>query len=153
MCTRFVLPLAVVSLLAACGSDGDQLSEEEFLAQANEICRVGNEELRESSEALFALLPAEPTEEEIQQFIEDNGQMLRDDFVSNIRGQIDDIRGLNGPSDLEDELNPILDETSEILDRMSDASPEEYFFGSEGDEFAELNTRLVAIGLTTCGEE
>jgi hypothetical protein len=36
---------------------------------------------------------------------------------------------------------------------MSDASPEEYFFGSEGDEFAELNTQLVAIGLTTCGEE
>lgn len=149
MHARFVLLLVVVSLLAACGSDGDQLSEEEFLAQANEICRVGNEELRESSEALFASLPEEPTEEEIQQFIEEDGQTLGDDFVSNIRGQIDDIRNLNGPSDLEDELNPVLDETSEILDRMSG----EFFFESEGDDFDELNAQLVAIGLTTCGEE
>jgi hypothetical protein len=117
MHTRFVLLLVVVSLLAACGSDGDQLSEEEFLAQANEICR-------------------------------ENGQTLGDDTVSNIRGQIDEIRDLNGPSALEDELDPVLDEASEILDRMSG----EFFFESEGDEFDELNTQLSAIGLTTCAE-
>ncbi len=40
-------------LLAACGSDGEQLSEEEFVAQANEICRVGTEELTETFESFL----------------------------------------------------------------------------------------------------
>lgn len=119
MCTRFVLLLAVVSLLAACGSDGDQLSEEEFLAQANEICRVGNQEINDSFEALFADFPEEPTEEEVQQIIDENGQTLLDDFESNLGGQIDDLRDLNGPSDLEDEL----DRSSTRHPRSSTRSP------------------------------
>ena len=151
---RQVITVVVVSLLfgllAACGSD-DRLSEEEFLAQGNEICRVGNEELNASAEALFSQLTEESTEEDFQQVIDENGQTFLDDFVSNVRGQIDDIRDLNAPSDLEDDLDLVLDEASEILDRISDADPQE-FFESEDDEFAELDTQLLAIGLTTCVE-
>jgi hypothetical protein len=144
----------LIGLLTACGSDGDQLSEEEFLSQANEICQVGNEAINETFETFFeAFFPAgaEPTEEEVQQVIEENGQTILNDFVVNIRGQVDDIRDLNGPSDLEDELDPVLDEASEILDRISEAGPEE-FFGGEGDEFAELDRELEALGLTACVE-
>ena len=39
-------------LIAACGSDSEQLSEEEFLAAANEICEVGNEEVVQLFEEL-----------------------------------------------------------------------------------------------------
>ena len=145
-----VVVLVVAILLAACGSD-ERLSEEEFLAQANEICRVGTEELIETFESFFPA-DAEPTEEEFQQIFDENGQTIFDDFVTNTRGQIDDIRDLNGPSDLEGQLDPVLDEASDILDNeVSAGGPEELFF-SEGDPFAAINPRLEALGLTACAE-
>ena len=61
---------ATALLAAACGSDGDELSQEEFLAQANEICRVGNEEIAQLEEEFFPATGGEPTEEEFQEFIE-----------------------------------------------------------------------------------
>jgi hypothetical protein len=150
---RQVISVAAASLLlvllTACGSDG--LSQEEFVAQANEICQAGTDELTETFEAFFPA-DAELTEEDFQQIFDEHGQTIFDDFVSNTRGQIDDIRDLNGPSDLEDQLDPILDEASEILDNeVVNGGPEELFF-SEGDPFADINPQLEALGLTTCAE-
>ena len=143
------LPVAffVILMVFAVSAD-DELSEEEFLAAANEICEVGNQEINETGEALFA---SANTEEEFGQVIEEQGQTFLDDFISNVRGQIGDIGDLNGPSGLEDELDPVLDEASEILDRISDAGPEA-FFGGEGDEFAGLDAQLEALGLTACAD-
>ncbi len=125
-----ILGTATALLLAGCGSDGDELSEVEFLAEANEICRVGRAEDIAAIEALSV-----------------------DGLVSSIRGQVDDIRDLDGPSDLEDELDPVLDEHYEILDRiaLSEASFEE-LFATEDNPFAGVNTQLEAIGLITCAE-
>ncbi len=136
-----IVGTASALLLAGCGSD--ELSKVEFLAEANEICRVGNAEDRAAFEALFPV-GAERTEEEAQ-------QTFFDGLVSNLRGQIDDLRDLNGPSDLEDELHALLDETSEILDRQSAAGPEE-FFATDDNPFAGVNTQLEAMGLITCAE-
>lgn len=141
-----IVVVAAALVLAACGSDGEELSEGEFLAAGNEICEVGNQELNEIFEALFA---SATTEEEFGQVIEEQGQTVLDDFVSNVRGQIGDLGDLNGPSGLEDELDPVLDEASEILDRISDAGPEA-FFGDEGDDFAGVDAQLEALGLTAC---
>ncbi len=53
-------------VVAACGSDSEQLSEEEFLGAANEICEVGNEEVDQLFEDTFAAAGGEEaTEEEI----------------------------------------------------------------------------------------
>ena len=146
---------ATALLLAACGSDGDELSQEEFLAQANEICEVGNEEIDqvfdEFFEEFFEPLGEEPTEEEVGEVIEAEGQEPLDDLVSNVRGQIADIRDLNGPSDLEDDLDPVLDEASEVLDGIADGRPEE-FFRSSSDPFAEVNPQLDALGVSSCAE-
>ncbi len=153
--TMFGVGAVTALLLAACGSDGDELSQEEFLAQANEICRVGNEEIEQVFDEFFAEffepLGEEPTEEEFREVIEE-GQEPLDTLVSNVRGQIEDIRDLSGPSDLEDDLDPVLDEASEVLDGIADGSPEEFFEG-EGDEFAEVNPQLEALGLTVCAED
>ncbi len=138
-----IVGTASALLLAGCGSDGDELSEVEFLAEANEICRVGNAEDDAAFEALFPV-GAERTEEEAQ-------QTFFDGLVSNLRGQIDDLRDLNGPSDLEDELHTLLDETSEILDRQSAAGLEE-FFATDDNPFAGVNTQLEAMRLITCAE-
>ena len=140
---------AVTALLvAACSSDGGgELTEQEFLAQANEICQVGNDEIDQLFDEAFD----EATEENIAQFIEEEGQELIDSLVSNLRGQIEDIRDLSGPSDLEDEVDPVLDETSELADGIADSDPEEFLL-TEDNPFAELNPQLDAVGLTTCAE-
>jgi hypothetical protein len=140
--------LALVVLGAACGSAEDRLSEEEFLAQANEICRVGNTELEQTFQALFPE-GAERTDEEFRRVAEENGQALIDDYVRNVRGQIADIRALKAPSDLEVELGHILDEGSDTLDQMSSVSAYELLVG-DYDPFTRLNSELRAVGLTAC---
>ena len=144
-------------LLAACSSDGDELSQEEFLAQANEICQVGNDEIDQLFDEAFdeAFPPTgdEPTEENFAQFIEEEGQELIDSLVSNVRGQIADIRDLNGPSEVEDELDPVLDEGSELLDGMADAGPQEFFEDDAEEEFAAVDSQFDALGLTACGSD
>jgi hypothetical protein len=144
----FLVGLVLVVLVTACGSDGDRLSEEEFLAQANEICRAGNTELEQAFEALFPE-GAERTDEEFRRVAEESGQALIDDYVSNVRGQIADIRALKAPSDLEVELGYILDEGSELLDQISGVSAYELLVG-DYDPFTRVNSELRATGLTAC---
>lgn len=148
---RLVLVVAVASLLsgllAACGSD-DELSQEEFLAQANEICRAGNAELEQLVEETF---PTTDDEAEFLAFVEEEGPAFIDAFVSNVQGQIADIRGLNAPSDLEDEVDQVLDDASEVIDTVADGSPEEFIL-SEENPFADVDPQLEALGLTTCAE-
>ncbi len=148
----FLGAMVLLSTVAACGSDGERLSEAEFLAQANEICRVGSAAFDETMEETFdALFPAgtEPTDEEFQQVIEENGQAIADDIASNVRGQIADIRDLKAPSDLEVQLGHIFDEASEVLDQISNASSFEFLVG-DFDPFTRQNSELRAMGLTAC---
>ena len=141
-------------VVAACGSDSEQLSEEEFLAAANEICEVGNEEVDQLFEDTFAAAGgAAASEEEIEQFFQDEGGGLRDAFVSNVQGQVSDVRDLNGPDDLEEELDPLLDQLSDDLDALSELSVEEFFEGEWDAGFNEINSQIQALGLTTCAED
>jgi len=141
--------MVLLLTVAACGSDGDRLSEGEFLAQANEICRVGNEALDETMAELFPP-GVERADEEFRRVVEENGQAIVDDIVSSVRGQIADIRDLRAPSDLEVQLGYVLDEGSEVLDQMSNVSAYELLVG-DYDPFTRLDSELMAIGMTECG--
>ena len=140
---------ATALLLAACGGDGDELSEEEFLTQANEICRVGEGEIEESFNEFFP--NGEPTQAEVEEFLADNATEYRDAIVSNLRSQIDGIRDLDGPSAIEDDLDPLLDEGSVVIDGIAAGSPEEFFL-TENEGLVEVITQLGELGLTSCGE-
>ena len=144
-------------VVAACGSDSEQLSEEEFLAAANEICEVGNEEVAQLFEELEPLvediLATATTEEEVEQFFQDEGGKVRDAYVSNVQGQVSDVRDLNGPDDLEEELDPLLDQASDEVDAISELSVEEFFEGEWEAGFNEINSQIQALGLTTCAED
>lgn len=144
-------------VIAACGSDSEQLSEEEFLAAANEICEVGNEEVVQLFEELEPLVEdiyaTAATEEEVQQFFQDEGGKVRDAYVSNVQGQVSDVRDLNGPDDLEEELDPLLDQASDEVDAISELSVEEFHEGEWEAGFNEINSQIQALGLTTCAED
>jgi hypothetical protein len=145
---RLLTPLALSgALLAGCGDDEESLSEEEFVEQANDICEEGSEQLDEEAEEIFGSLGQgeQPSDEDIQAFA--------DTFEENISGQLDDIADLNGPDDLESEVGEILDEArtlvSELADQFRD-DPSALFADQGEDPFAEVNERLLELGITEC---
>ena len=142
---RLVAPLALLGLLATgCGDDEESLSEDEFVEQANAICEEGSEELDQAGGELFG--SEEPTPEEIADFA--------DLFEDAIGDQIDDLEDLNGPSDLEEELDGILADARDTLSEFADEVRDdpEAAFTSEEDPFADINERLSELGLTSCAE-
>ena len=128
-------------LVAGCGNDdddgGDALSHEELITQGNEICSEGNDEVDAAAEELFSNTE-QPTEEQAEAFVNDT-------LVPSIQGQIDDLRDLEGPSEDEDALNPILDEAETVLGEL-EADPALV----EQDTFGSVNQQLDDFGLTEC---
>ena len=134
-----VLALAAVAVMAltACGDDDDALSEEDFLEQGNAICDEGNEELDAAFEELG---DAEPTEEQM----EDVAQQVAD----NVEGQIEDLRALEPPEELADDVDAALDDAQEVVEEFRDQGAA--IFQSVEDPFADVSPKLAEIGLTSC---
>jgi hypothetical protein len=128
--------------LAACSSDSDALSAEEFRTAANKICEDGTERVEE----IAADLDENSTEDEIRTAL--------DDILDEIERQIDDIRELAGPDDLESDVNDVLDDANKSLDDLRDQVAEDPMsvVASEDDPFADINERLTELDLDKCGE-
>jgi hypothetical protein len=130
--------------LVACGDDGggDALTQSEFEDQANAICDEGNDEIDAEANDFFADVPSGEAPSE-----DDESAFVNDVLVPNVQGQIDDIRDLDAPEDIQDDLNATLDQAEEILDQISD-DPSIAF--SDEDPFDEINAELDDLGLTSC---
>jgi phosphoglycolate phosphatase-like HAD superfamily hydrolase len=124
--------------LAACSDDESSLSEEEFLEQGNEICREGSER----TGAIGEELGDSPTDEEIEQAL--------DETFDDVEGQIGDIRDLEEPEEMSDDVEAALDQALEDLDAAREAGAD--LLTAEEDPFAETNRLLTAVGLTQCAE-
>src|SRR3954462_15028619 len=112
------------------GGGGEALSQEEFLAQGNEICKQGNEELNAAEG------PAGQDAASLDAFVTDT-------LVPNIQGQIDDLNDLTPPDDIADDVSTALDDAQTELDSISD-DPSSLGPGS----FSDVNQELTDIGLT-----
>ncbi|MGH2957913.1 MAG: hypothetical protein ACRDL6_13080 [Solirubrobacterales bacterium] len=133
-------------IAAGCGDDdggdggnGDEaLTKEEFVAQGNQICREGNQELDAIANQSFQ---REPTPEQEERFV-------NDEVIPNIQGQIDEIRALESPEGDEETINGILDDAEAALDEIR-ADPS--LIEADPGPFAEVNQQLREYGLSTCG--
>ena len=131
-----VAALAAGLLAAGCGDDDDEssdLTHEEFVTQANEICTEGNAELQQSGPE------GGPGSAEFDAFITDT-------LIPNVQGQIQDIRDLGIPEEDED-LNATLDEAEDITNEIAD---DPAILTEGGDPFAPVNDELTEAGLTKC---
>ncbi|CAN5414836.1 hypothetical protein BH10ACT3_BH10ACT3_11150 [soil metagenome] len=118
---------------AAAGSSSE-LTEDEFITEANAICATGNGEI----EGIFAdVEPATGPSADQQQELLDNGAQ-----------QVDDIEALGVPSELEATVGPFITEARTTIEQSRTTSPEQFF---AGNPFADLNTTAIGIGLDTCG--
>jgi hypothetical protein len=146
---RSVAGLCVAALaVVACGCGGDDeepLSSEEFLAQGNAICASVNDELDAAFEALG---DSEPSTDELV-------SLFADTLVPNIRAEIDDLRELNPPDELQDEARQLFDDADAAIDEIEQQIEDdpEAFFESDEDPFADVNQRATAMGLVECGNE
>lgn len=136
------------ALLGACSSDGKALSKEDFLEQANAICKAGTAELEAALEELIASFGAgqEPTPDQIS-------QVVLDEIVPNIRVQIDEIRDLEPPDELSDGVEEFLDEAQAAIDDLEEKAKDDPTTAFDEDPFVEASAKADAIGLTECSDD
>lgn len=137
--------LATVLVGAACDNgDSGGLSRSEFVSQAEDICRAGNERIEALADEAFSGISQgeQPDAEELAAF--------KDAVVADVRGQIDDLRDLDPPGEMEGDVEEFLDEAETAADEVDAMSVEELFAQQE-DPFAEVNERANELGLEECG--
>ena len=139
---------AIAVGLAACGDDdGDDtsatdtttataISEDDFVAQADQICADGDADIDEQADAQFG--NGEPSQADLEAFASDT-------LVPGIQSQIDAIEALGAPEGQEDQVAQFLQDAQEALDGV-EADPSQI----TGDPFAEVVKEAEALGLTEC---
>ena len=158
---RLLIPFAILAALGAifvagCGGDDDTssttgtsgasgvsgaaLSEDEFVSQANAICKAGEKELNAQIQDTFG--GQQPSDAELEQFVNDT-------LVPSIQGQIDGVRALVPPEDIADDVTSFLDESEDALGQIQDDPSLVQASDSEGP-FAQSNQDAKALGLTEC---
>lgn len=124
------------SSTTAAGATGASGAEGgDFVAQANAICAAGNKEI----DAAFQSLGKNPTQQQQEQEIQNA-------VVPSIQGQIDDIRELTPPADIQDDVTSFLDDAQNVLDEVK-ADPT-----SIGGSFKPINKQADALGLHVCAD-
>lgn len=96
--------------VAGCGDD-DALTKEEFIAQANQACVDGDEEIDQAAQERFG--NADPSRKEFKQF-------TLETVVPRVQTTIDEIRDLAPPEGDEDQINAFLDVVQADLDQVEE---------------------------------
>lgn len=142
---RIVALAALVSMtiVGACGSDGDRLTAEEFIAQGNAICVAASAEVETVGDELFAE-GVDPSDEAIGAFVDET-------LVPAVEGMIDDFKELNPPEELEEPVNQMVADLQAAHDDIVEATADDpgALFAA-GDPFADTYAQAAEIGLTEC---
>ncbi len=136
-----LLGLIMALAMVACDGGGDRLTEEEFVTQANDTCKEGNEAIAEAAAEIGAS-GEQPSADQLEDFI-----VI---IVEAIQGQIDDIAALAPPEDMEQDVNALIDELQSSLDELEDQGAAA--LQSQENPFAESNEMAGDLGLDVCAE-
>ena len=157
-----ILAAGALSLVAAgCGGDdggggGDRLSQADFVSQANAICKEANDKIEALDAPDFDPTSDTATDEQLDEF----GDFL-DDVIPIARDEVDELRDLNPPENVESDFNQALSLVDETLNEGEEAAEaahdgdrekvkekleESNKHSNEADELAKK------IGIPTCAE-
>jgi hypothetical protein len=142
--------VAVAAVVAGCGSSDSPsaLTKQQFIAQADAICKQGNKEIEEGFES-FAKQNDIPKNQEPSKA--QGKEIVETVIVPSIGSQAEGIRALGFPSGDEDELSAMLDSLDEAVEEAEEDP--EALFAAKSDPFAKPNELAQDYGLKTCGEE
>jgi hypothetical protein len=149
-----MLGAAVIGLLAVagCGGEGDgglptgDVTRQEYIAAANDVCKEGDVQLNQAAETYFdqelGLKPTErPSLEQLVMFAEAEAIPVFQDII-------DSLRDLEAPEADADQLTNAYDALQEDLD----AAEEDPALLTRGEPFEESNRLLREYGLTACDD-
>lgn len=129
--TRLLLALSLMlTVLAGCGGDdegdgdgGGAATKEEFVAEANRICREGEEKLSGITEDAQQKLQEAKTQEEQQEAVAD----VLDKTVDEYQPVLDQLRDVQAPDELSEEWSKFLGDIQAGFDKfpeLADATRE-----------------------------
>jgi hypothetical protein len=161
----FAGALAVALIAAGCGGGSDNsssdsssssgsststssgtLSQDEFVAKANTVCRDAQSKLSKIQSDIQAKVQGDPSQ--IKQVVEDSiGQI-----VPIVRDTVDQIAALDAPSDLQPKLDEFKTKTDDALDQVAADPAKAIQDASSGSSpFTSLQTLATDLGLKDCG--
>jgi hypothetical protein len=145
--------VAIAAVVAGCGSSDDSsdttaLTKQQFIVQADAICKKGNNEIDEGFES-FAKENNIPQNQEPSK--EQGKELVETVLVPNLDTQSEEIRALGAPSGDEDEVSAMLDSLDESVEEAEDDP--EAIFDSKSDPFAKPDELARDYGLKVCGQE
>jgi hypothetical protein len=123
---------------------GEPLAKEEFVAQADAICKESDREIDAEAQEFFPQ-GGNPGAAEEEAFVSEV-------LVPRVQEQIDGIRALTPPEGDEDEVTAILDAAQEGIDQLEQDPSAITGAGSGPDPFAEANRLARDYGLKVCGQ-
>lgn len=154
--------LAAALLVAGCGGDDDTTSSSttaatgtsgasgasgeqgatgtlpaDFAAEANSICKAGDEDLNKA----FGQLGQQPSDKQVDEIVSTQ-------VVPLLQGQIDDLEALGDPEEGADEYNALLDDAQAALDKLEQDPAG--LINSGTDPFEDVNAQAKQMGLDDC---
>ena len=160
--TTTIAALAVGAslLVTACGDDTEALSKPDFVAQANAICQVTNDQLDPIFDAVWAEtdeIDRDDPANQLLPFVRFHEAMQQ--VVPIVEQQLADIRALAPPAGDEQLIDELLDDQeaaiAEFATLMAAAADgdEAAMAALDGDDpFDDIDRRARNYGLTACGE-
>ncbi len=144
--------VAIIAIVAGCGSSSDastsSVTKAEFIAQADAICKKGNDEIEADFEAFAKKNGLEENEEPSNaQGVEISETIL----VPNIENQSEELRDLGAPSGDEAEISAMLDSLDQGIEEAEEDP--EALFTAKSDPFGPANKKAREYGLKVCGQE
>jgi hypothetical protein len=123
-----VAAISSIALLAGCGGgDGDELTQEEFVAQGDEICREGRQQ--------FAELQRDPP-----QSAAESAELTRQ-LIEITEEEIEGLRGLDGPPESQERLADYLEAREAGLEILRDGL--EAAESEDAEAYAEAQARIA----------
>ena len=148
--TRALLMLTfALALLAGCGGGddggdsgggGDALSKDEFVAEANKICREGEQKITETTKDSQAKIQEAKTQEDQQKVVAD----VLEDTAKEYDPYLERLKDLNPPQELSDDWDKFVTGVSdafELIPELADATRE-----GDRQKLQELTDQFTKLG-------
>lgn len=139
--------LVIGAFATGCGSSDDSsdstttasLTKAQWIAQADAICKTGNDKTNAAAHQQFQ---QRPTAQQIEQFTTDT-------IIPDTQQELDQIKALGFPTEQGSQAEAVLTSAQDSLDKLK-ADPS--LAAANGDPFAETNQMAKAYGLKVCGQ-